>query len=95
MPFEIVVIDAPQHLQVHYYDSFDWLCYRAGKTLEWHDNTPASCFLLRSGKNGPVEQQMNLESPPPRFPAELPKGDLSKNTQAVLWTTRHAARSRH
>ncbi len=76
LPFEFIKVDAPQHQHVHYYDSFDWLCYRAGETLEWHENAPASCLVLRTCKNGPIEQQMALDSAPPRFPAELPRNRL-------------------
>lgn len=76
LPFEIINVDAPQHRHVRYYDSFDWLCYQAGETLEWHENPTASCLLLRTCKNGPIVEQVSLDSVPPRFPAELPRSRM-------------------
>ncbi len=78
LPFDLIRVDTPQYQRVHYYDSFDWLCYRAGETLEWHENAPDSCLVLRNCKNGPVVMQQALESAPPRFPAELPRSRLGK-----------------
>lgn len=78
LPFELIEIDTPQHQRVHYYDSFDRLFYRAGETVEWHENEPSSSLLLRTGINGPIKDQVAFDSPPPRFPAELPRGRLRK-----------------
>jgi len=79
LPFNLIRVDAPQHQCVHYYDSFDWLCFQADETIEWHEDGPDSCLQLRQGKNGPVAEQSALVTAPPRFPTELADCRLRKH----------------
>ncbi len=78
LPFEVISIDATQHRRVYYYDSFDWLLHQRGETLEWHEDGPASVLMLCKRANRQEVDRVNIDHPPPRFPAELPTGSMKK-----------------
>ena len=75
---------APEAYQVHYYDSFDWRLYQAGKLLTWQQqNADSQLCLLGTGDNS-ARTAIHLEQEPSRFAADLPPGQLRQELDDLL-----------
>jgi len=76
--------DTPESYRIHYYDSFDWRLFRAGKALKWEQRDGDSrCYLYALG-DGSVAASLPLAAAPPRFAAGLPAGALGRQLSKLL-----------
>ncbi len=76
--------ESPEQYRIHYYDSFDWRLFRAGKALKWEQrNGDSRCCLCSLGDAG-TAVSMPLKQAPPRFSADLPAGRLQQRLNGML-----------
>ena len=81
LPFE----SAPaETYQVHYYDSFDWRLFQAGKVLTWQQRNADSQLCLHGTGDDSTRMAIHLEQEPPRFAAGLPPGQLRQELDGLL-----------
>jgi len=74
----------PETYQVHYYDSFDWRLFQAGKILTWQQgNADSQLCLLGTGDNS-TRTAIHLDQEPPGFAAGLPPGQLRQELDDLL-----------
>lgn len=76
--------DSPESYRIHYYDSFDWRLFRAGKVLKWEQRDGASRCFLHALDDDSAETSLPLADAPPRFPADLPAGKLRRQLSGLL-----------
>jgi CHAD domain-containing protein len=70
--------------QVHYYDSFDWRLFHAGKILEWRQQNSDSQLRLYSKGDSSSGLAIPLQQQPPRFADQLPQGKLRQELDDLL-----------
>ncbi|MCO6413324.1 MAG: CHAD domain-containing protein [Thiogranum sp.] len=76
--------DAADRYRLHFYDSFDWRLFMAGKLLEWREHNGVSELCLHDSGNDVTALTTRLDRPPPRFAADLPAGRLQRQLDKLL-----------
>jgi len=74
----------PETYQLHYYDSFDWRLFQAGKVLVWQQRTPDSQLCLLGTGDNSTRTAIHQEQEPSRFAAGLPPGQLRQELDGLL-----------
>ncbi len=76
--------DSPEQYRIHYYDSFDWRLFRAGKAFTWEQRNGDSRCSLYSLGGANTATSIPLPEAPPRFAADLPAGRLRERLNGLL-----------
>jgi len=76
--------DNPERYRIHYYDSFDWRLFRAGKALKWEQRDGDSRCYLYPLDGAETALSQPLATAPARFPADWPPGNLRRRLAALL-----------
>lgn len=76
--------ESPEHYRVHYYDSFDWRLFHAGKALKWEQRDGDSRYCLYPLSDTGATISLPLQQPPPRFANDLPAGRLREHLNTLL-----------
>lgn len=79
-----LVADPVENFILGYYDSFDWRLYNAGKRLEVVTTADGAELRLVRLADGAFESVQPCAVPVPRFPADLPHGELRRQLESLL-----------